>query len=114
MVQAALAIANGKPVPPQVEQAFAKLPPVMARADSQAGRIDRAVIDLAEAVMLQDCIGKSFAAIVTDATERGIRVQLRDLPVVANLTASGAPGDKLELRLTVADTAMGTIAFEPA
>lgn len=112
VVRAALAIANGRPVPDIVTQAFAKLPPVMARADQLAGRIDRAAIDLAEAVMLQDCIGQTFAAIVTDATDRGIRVQLRDLPVVANLAAQAAPGDKIDLRLSAADTAAGTIAFE--
>ncbi|MES2987085.1 MAG: RNB domain-containing ribonuclease [Pseudomonadota bacterium] len=112
VVRAALAIANGQPVPEVVTDAFARLPPVMARADSQAGRIDRAVIDLAEAVMLHGREGEVFAAIVTDATEHGTRVQLRDLPVVANLKTTGAsPGDKLQLTLSKADTQTGTIAF---
>jgi exoribonuclease R len=114
VVRAGLAIANGRPVPQIVSEAFAKLPPVMARADSQAGRIERAVVDLAEAVMLHGREGEVFAAIVTDATDHGIRVQLRDLPIVANLKGSGAsPGDKIGLRLTAADTVAGTIAFEP-
>ncbi|RYE01009.1 MAG: RNB domain-containing ribonuclease [Sphingomonadales bacterium] len=115
VVRAALAIANGQPVPPVVTEAFASLPPVMARADSQAGRIDRAVIDLAEAVMLQGREGEAFPAIVTDTTQGGVRVQLRDLPVVANLKTNGpSPGDKLALTLVTADTARGTIAFAPA
>lgn len=115
VVRAALAIANGQPVPEIVTAAFAKLPPVMARADQLAGRIDRAVIDLAEAVMLQGREGETFAAVVTDATESGMRVQLRDLPIVANLKGGGAsPGDKLQLTLTKADTLAGAIAFEAA
>ncbi|WP_066800947.1 RNB domain-containing ribonuclease [Sphingomonas soli] len=115
VVRAALAIANGQPVPPVVAEAFAKLPPVMARADQLAGRIDRSVIDLAEAVMLHGREGEAFPAIVTDATEGGIRVQLRELPIVANLKTRGpSPGDKLQLTLTTADTARGTIAFAPA
>jgi exoribonuclease R len=114
VVRAALAIANGRPVPQIVTEAFARLPPVMARADSQAGRIVRAVIDLAEAVMLHGREGETFAAIVTDANERGIRVQLRDLPIVASLQSKGvAPGDKIDLRLAAADTVAGTVAFEP-
>lgn len=111
VVRAALAIANGQPVPDVVTTAFAKLPPVMARADQLAGRIDRAVIDLAEAVMLHGRESEVFAAIVTDVTDHSIRVQLRDLPVVASLKTKAAPGDKLDLTLTKADTQTGTIAF---
>ncbi len=115
VVRAALAIANAQPVPQPVADAFARLPPVMARADALAGRIERAVIDLAEAVMLQGREGESFAAIVTDATEHGTRVQLRDFPIVANLQSKGtAPGDKLDLRLAAVDTVAGTIAFAAA
>ncbi|RYY24410.1 MAG: RNB domain-containing ribonuclease [Sphingomonadales bacterium] len=112
VVRAALAIANGQPVPLVVTEAFARLPPIMSRADQLSGRIERAVIDLAEAVMLHGREGEAFAAIVTDATEHGTRVQLRDLPIVANLKTKGAsPGDKLQLTLTKADTETGTIAF---
>ncbi|MBX3566079.1 MAG: RNB domain-containing ribonuclease [Sphingomonas sp.] len=115
VVRAALALANGEPVPQAVTEAFAKLPPVMARADALAGKIDRAVIDLAEAVMLHGREGETFAAIVTDVTTQGFRVQLRDLPVVANLKgAAAAPGDRLTLRLAAADTLAGTIAFAAA
>jgi exoribonuclease R len=52
-----------------------------------AGRSERAVIDLAEAVMLQGREGEIFPAIVTDVDERGVRMQLGDLPVVARVGA---------------------------
>ncbi|WP_420137673.1 RNB domain-containing ribonuclease [Sphingomonas sp.] len=113
VVQAALAIANGQPVPEVVTQAFPKLPPVMARADALGGQIDRAVIDLAEAVMLQNCVGESFPAIVTDVDDRGARIQLRDEPVVARVATNDvAPGDAIQVRLTAADPAQRTISFE--
>ena len=67
-------------LPPEIEQAFARLPKVMARADAKAGQVERAVVDLAEAVMLQGREGEVFAAVVTDEDERGVRMQLRDLP----------------------------------
>lgn len=115
VVRAALAITNGQDVPGPVTDAFPLLPPVMARADATAGRIERAVIDLAEAIMLQPHLDENFAAIVTDVTEKNVRVQLRDLPVVASAVIPGAaPGDKLELRLVTADTASGTIGFVAA
>ncbi|MET0310081.1 MAG: RNB domain-containing ribonuclease [Sphingomonas sp.] len=114
VVRAMLAIANGQAVPQVVTDAFARLPKVMARADARSGQIDRAVIDLAEAVMLQGREGQDFAAIVTDVTDHDTRFQLRDLPIVARTRLIGAaPGDALHLRLVAADTVAGTIAFEP-
>lgn len=115
VVQAALAVANGRVVPAQVREAFAKLPKVMARADQRAGQIDRAVIDMAEAVMLAGNEGETFGAVVTDIGERGASIQLRGLPVTARVDASGlTPGDSLDVRLTGADPRARRIAFERA
>ncbi|HEX4694227.1 RNB domain-containing ribonuclease [Sphingomonas sp.] len=113
VVRAALAIANGEAVPTAVTDAFAKLPPVMARADSLGGRIDRSVIDLAETVLLEGKEGTVFDAIVTDLDERGARIQLRDLPVVARVdTHNVAPGDPLRVRLTTVDPVARALRFE--
>jgi exoribonuclease R len=113
VVRATLAIANGQPVPEVVTAAFSQLPGVMARSGALAGQIDRAVIDLAEAAMLHGREGEDFPAIVTDIDDRGTRMQLRDLPVVARVTAHGvAPGDELRVRLTAADPDKRTISFE--
>ncbi len=113
VVRATLAIANGQPVPDVVTEAFAKLPPVMARADSRSGQIDRAVIDLAETVMLSSDVGTVFDAVVTDLDDRGARIQLRDVPVVARVDAHNVePGDTLQARLTVADTDKRTLNFQ--
>ena len=113
VVRAALAIANGQPVPDAVTQAFAKLPAVMARADAKSGQVERAVIDMAEAVMLQGAVGTIYEAIVTDLDERGARIQLCDVPVVARVDAHRvAPGDILHARLTAADPVQRTIRFE--
>jgi exoribonuclease R len=113
VVRAALAVANGQDVPDIVTQAFAKLPPVMARADALGGQIDRAVVDLAEAVMLKGSEGQVFPAVVTDTDNRGARMQLRDLPVVARVAAHGVqPGDAITVRLTATDIERRLIQFE--
>ena len=113
VVDTVLAIANGRPAPTAATLAFAKLPKVMARADNQAGQIDRVVIDMAEAAMLQGQIGEAFEAVVTDIDERGARMQLCELPVVARVTAHKVEvGDRLVVRLTAADPAQGTAQFE--
>jgi len=113
VVRAALALANGQAVPDAVTQAFARLPAVMARADALSRQIEHAVVDLAEAVMLAGSVGQSFDAIVTDVDEHGVRIQLRDEPVVARLGGvTGAPGDALRVRLVAADPVRRTISFE--
>jgi exoribonuclease R len=113
VVQATLAIANGAPVPDAVTTAFERLPKAMAVADARGAQIERAVIDLAETVMLQGREGEVFAAVVTDLDERGARIQLRDLPVVARVVAHHAePGDILRVKLITTDPGTRTITFQ--
>lgn len=113
VVRATLAIANGHPVPDIVAEAFTKLPKIMARADALGATIERAVIDLAEAAMLHGREGELFPAIVTDVDDRGVRMQLRDLPVVARVDANGVePGDELEVKLNTADPVQRTLIFQ--
>lgn len=115
VVRAALAIANGQAVPQAVTDAFPKLPEVMARADALSGRIDRAVIDLAEAAVLNGHVGETFDAVVTDLDERGARIQLCALPVVTRVDAKGTiPGDAIRVRLASVDLAHRQAKFEPA
>jgi exoribonuclease R len=112
VVTAALALANGRTVPPSVTEAFAALPKVMARADAIGGRIDRAVVDLAEAALLQGREGETFAALVTDIDERGARIQLRDLPIVTRLAVDGLlPGAALRAKLIETDQRARTARF---
>jgi exoribonuclease R len=113
VVRATLAVANGAPVPDVVTQAFPKLPPVMAHAEALEGQLQRAVIDFAEALILEGSEGETFPAIVTDLDERGARIQLTDVPVVARVAAHNVhPGDAITVRLTAVDVAKRTVAFE--
>lgn len=113
VIRATLAIMAGQPVPDGVEQAFQRLPKVMGRADALGGQIDRAVIDLAEAVMLDGREGETFAAVVTDVDMRGARMQLADLPVVTRIDAPGAaPGTALQVKLVDADPPKRLVRFE--
>jgi exoribonuclease R len=113
VIRATLAIANGQPVPEVVTAAFNQLPSVMAKADALGGQVDRAVIDLAEAVMLQGREGQRFTAVVTDVDERGARIQLSEEPVVARVAADGVePGDTMHVRLEASDPDRRLITFE--
>lgn len=113
VVRATLAIANGQPVPDAVSEAFTRLPAVMARADVRDGQISRAVIDLAEAAMLEGREGQLFDAVVIDLDERGARIQFKDLPVLARTDANNVePGSEIRVVLAEADPDRRALAFK--
>ncbi len=115
VVLAALALARGASVPDEVASAFTRLPEVMTQAESVANKLDRSVLDLVEAVVLHGREGEVFDALVTDIDERGARMQLCDLAVVARVVAEGVkPGDPLRVRLVEAVPERRMVRFVPA
>lgn len=112
VVEAALAVSNGDPIPAPLQAAFVRLPEVMRQADGLSSQISRAVIDLAEAVSLQGREGEQFPAIVTDTDERGARIQLGSPAVVARIKSKEVkPGEKLVVRLESADPVARIVRF---
>lgn len=113
VIEAALQIANGQAVSAELGAIFEQLPPVMERAETRAAQIERATLDLAEAIMLEGMEGSRFVAVVTDLDERGARIQLADPAVVARVDPKGAvPGDQIEVELLTVDVPQRRIAFE--
>ncbi len=113
VIEAALAVANSDPVPDEIEQAFVDLPQAMRQGDARANRVDRAAIDLAEAIVLQGREGEVFEAVVTDEDDRGARIQLCDPAIVARVVARRVdPGDDIQVKLVAADPDERRIEFE--
>lgn len=113
VVESALAIANGREVPDDVEAAFVELPAAMNRGTSLANRVDRAAIDLAEAILLEGRCGETFDAVVTDEDERGARIQIVEPAVVTRTVAHRVdPGDAVRVKLTAVDVAERSIEVE--
>ena len=112
VIEAALALANGRPVPEQISAAFGRLPTTMQRAEARAGQVERAVVDLAEVALLAGREGEVFEAVVTDLGEAGARIQLCAAPVVARTAANEVvPGDRIRVRLEAADPARRLLRF---
>lgn len=112
VVAAALAVANGRAGPAELDSAFERLPAVMARSDARDAQVSRAVLELAEAVALAPRVGERFSAIVTDSDDRGARIRLCDPAVVSRVRTSGLrPGDRIEVTLVAADAAKGIVTF---
>ena len=104
VVEASLAVANGRPVDDDVAAAFPELPAAMSSGESLANRVERAVIDLAEAALLADRVGETFDAVVIDEDQRGAIAQLRDPAVVARVVANRVdPGAEIRVMVESVD-----------
>ena len=116
VTEATLAVANGLAVPDVVTAAFARLPDVMNRAESKAGQVDSAVLELAEAVVLTGRVGEAFDGTVTDIDrKRGARIQICDPAIITRVPPEGLQiGAAVRLRLDEADSARRLTRFSVA
>ena len=113
VVEAALAVANGHDVPEHVDAAFAALPKVMARADELGNRVDNAVSNLAEAVLLSGREGELFDGVIVDEDRHGPVMQIAEPAILARVHAARVnPGDEIRVRLVAADVASRTVEFQ--
>jgi exoribonuclease R len=113
VIEAALAVTNGQPVPDEIEQAFEQLPTAMAHGEQRANRVEREALELAEAVALSGREGQVFDAVVVDESDRGVDIQIVEPAVLARISARHVdPGDLIRVRLVNADTIAGEVSFE--
>ena len=110
-----LAIAAGEPVPDWARAALPALPEVMREADRRARALDRADVDLVEAVLLAPHVGEEYAAVVVDDRTSYSVVQLHWPAVRARVEGDAlALGERVRVRLTGADPARRSVTFVPA
>jgi exoribonuclease R len=112
VVEATLAVANGDTVPDHVDAAFEELPRVMARADELGNRVDGAVDNLAESVLLSGREGDLFDGVIVDEDRHGPVMQIADPAILASVRAARVtPGDEIRVKLVAADVATRTVEF---
>ena len=111
---------RGAEVPDWVREALPTLPQAMQASDRLAGSLERAVVDLVEAAMLQGRIGEEFWAVVVDdgdgrgGDEPSRLVQLADPAVLARCSGDLELGTEVPVRLLEADVERRVVRFEPA
>jgi exoribonuclease R len=103
-----LATCAGEPIPGWARSGLAVLPDVMAAASRRANSVERGVVDLVEAVLLQGREGERFDAVVVDDK----LVQLAE-PAVRGRLENGCPepGSEVGIRLDRADVTARTVQF---
>jgi exoribonuclease R len=108
-----VALCAGSAVPGWARDALSHLPAEMATADRRANALDRASVDLAEAVVLEHRVGDVFVAVVVDRDDKGSTVQLANPPVRARCSGDGVElGSIVRVRLAVADVSRRHVQFE--
>jgi exoribonuclease R len=113
VIEAALSVANGRPVPDGILAGFERLPRAMSQGDQRANRAEREALNLAEAVVLSGREGEIFEAVVVDEGDWGVEVQISDPAVLVRTSARRVdPGDDLRVRLVSADPDQRQIEFE--
>jgi VacB/RNase II family 3'-5' exoribonuclease len=118
-----LSLCEGDKVPEWVCEALPTLPHQMETGDRRAKAVERACVDLAEAVLLRDRVGEVFDGVVLDLNDRvdwdrngkpdaGV-VMLRDPAVIGRLDGHDLPqGAEVRVRLVSADPATRRVLFD--
>lgn len=106
-----LAVMAGRPVPDWVTDRLDDLPSAMARARGRAGALDRAIVDLVEAQVLADQVGRTVAATVVKVDDRGSEVQLRHPAVTGRVAADLPLGQEVRIRVEAVDVAARSVTL---
>lgn len=103
-----LSLCAGLEVPAWAREALPELPELLSAADRRARELDRAGLDLAEALVLEPCVGRTFPAVVVDEEV----VQLLDPAVRAPCDGAVDLGAAVEVRLVEVDPSTRRVRFE--
>lgn len=118
-----LAAVAGEPPADWVLAALGVLPKEMADGSRLAGAVERACVDIVEAVLLKDRVGEVFDGYVVEVEERQPagrqltvgKVQLESPAIIGRIEGEHLPlGERLRVRLTQADPEAATVRFAPA
>lgn len=109
-----LALLNDRQPPAWAVEALDELPSLMGRARQRESALERAMVDFAEALILEPHVGEIFPGFVIDVDEkRGrARIQIAKPAVVAPVDAEGRSlAEAVDLKLDAVDVPNRTVTF---
>jgi len=104
-------------VPPWVRESMDEIPKIMEECDRKAHAYERSIVSMVEAGLVAEHVGSSFDGVITDVDDReptrGI-VALSTLAIEGRVTGTAVLplGQPVRVKLTEADIAKRTVAFE--
>ena len=114
--EACLALSAGEDVPEWVREALPRLPEEMETSNRRAQQYEAGVISTVEAAVLEHRVGETFDAVVVELDEHngGGTVQLTEPAVTAHCQGALPLGERVRVRLVLADVAKRQVRFELA
>lgn len=112
-LQICLSLCEEAEVPPWVRESLFGLPDAMNTGGRRARALERANIDLVEAFVLQDDVGRDFEAVVLDNRGDTCLVQLTEPPVIARTKGALPLGARTSVRLEAVDVKGRCVTFVP-
>lgn len=108
-------LSTGAPVPTWVINALGELPHVMQESSQKASSYGRAVVNLAEALVLANRVGESFDAVVIDVNPRSGSgtFQIMEFAIEARISDVDPTlvGEQVFVRLDGVDLVEGNVSF---
>ena len=101
-------------VPDWARSALPELPETMERSDRHAQQYEAGIVSAVEAAVLAESVGQEFDAVVVEVDEKdgGGVVQLVEPAVTARCEGDVPLGERVRVRLTLADVAKRQVRFE--
>lgn len=110
-----VALCAGNSPTPEVVAMLDGLPDLMSDAHRHAGAVERAVVDLTEALVLRGRVGEIFPATVVDLDARHATVLVAQPAIVTHVEAASVDlADEITLRLRGVDPEARRVEFELA
>ena len=110
-----LAVSAGSGVPEWAHEALPDLPETMERSNRRAQQYEAGIISTVEAALLDGRVGTTFEAVVVEVdSDGGGTVQLTDPAVTAHCEGALPLGERVRVRLVLADVQARQVRFELA
>lgn len=111
-----VSVSAGDEVPEWASSALPKLPQTMEESNKRAQQYEAGIISTVEAAVLKPRVGETFEAVVVEVDERdgGGTIQLTEPAVTAHCKGDLPLGERVRVRLELADVALRQVRFELA
>ena len=108
-----VAVSAGTQVPDWADSALPGLPETMERSNRKAQQYEAGIISTVEAALLEHRVGETFEAVVVEVDEHdgGGTVQLTEPAVTAHCEGSLPLGERVQVKLELADVAKRQVRF---
>jgi exoribonuclease R len=111
-----VAVSAGNEVPDWASSALPGLPQTMEESNKRAQQYEAGIISTVEAAVLKPRVGEIFDAVVVEVDDHdgGGTIQLTEPAVTAHCKGDLPLGERVKVRLELADVALRQVRFEPA